>query len=231
MPLLLRPGFFPRFGGSERQTGHFAHHVALVVGEHPLEAIGVDHFFALIRWHGAQIPNCGSYHSLAIGGQLLHLSEDLTCLLLLFGSEVLPGLHTIQHAQLLLRWKVREVSQLPQAALLLFWRQLPKHRIFLQFAFLLIWRQIFVAPQPVARVALRLRSRAYLLLGSRRRARHVLLGHGSGARRRRRVRCVLLRHAEAGKHCGYRHQGGDGPVSGNVFSPLHDSRLTVAAGA
>ena len=60
----------------------------------------------MLRRHSPQVANCCAYHAPAVRGELLHLPENLPCLLLLIGSQVLPGFHSIQHALLLLRWQV-----------------------------------------------------------------------------------------------------------------------------
>ena len=44
-------------------------------------------------------------------GELLHLLVNLTRLLFLLGSQVLPNFHTVQHALLLLRRQRGEMLQ------------------------------------------------------------------------------------------------------------------------
>ncbi len=93
------------------------------------------------------------------GGKLPHLAKNLPRLLFLRGRQVLPGLHAVQHALLLLWRQAGEMLQpLPQQ-LLPRRRQTPKPRIILQGAFLFGWRQVFVAPQPVPRMTLHPRTR------------------------------------------------------------------------
>ena len=69
---------------------------------------------------------------------------------------MLPGVHAIEHAQLLLRRKVGEVLQpLPQQVLLPGW-QPAKCGIILQRPFLLGRRHVFILAEPVTSMSLRL---------------------------------------------------------------------------
>jgi hypothetical protein len=67
---------------------------------------------------------------------LSHLAEDLARLLLLITSQMFPSLHAIEHAQLLLRRKVREMLESLSKLLLPFRRQTMECGIVLQGALL-----------------------------------------------------------------------------------------------
>ena len=140
-----------------------AHHSALLVGEHTLEAIGVYDCLALIGRHRTQVLNRGSQHALPVGWQLLHLLENLLRLLFLLGGQVLPSIHAVEHAQLLLRGQTGKVLESLSQLLLPFRWKTMECRVILERSFLFIGWQIFVATQPIADVALGLRSRVRLL--------------------------------------------------------------------
>jgi hypothetical protein len=136
-----------------------AHHLALLIREHTLEAVGIDDPLALLGRHWTQIVNGRGDRALAVGWKLLDLIENLPRLLFLFGREMFPGFHPVQHAQLLLRRKTGEVIQALLQLLLLCRRQLPKSGIVMQGFLLFRGRKIFVPAQPVAGVAGLLRMR------------------------------------------------------------------------
>jgi len=84
------------------------------------------------------------------------LAKELSCLLLLRGSQVLPGFHAIQNAQLLLRGESGKTLQALAQLLLPLGGQAAEFGIVLQRAVLLIGREIRIAPQPIPRMAARL---------------------------------------------------------------------------
>lgn len=106
LQLLLRCGLLSALWGRQRQPGSTAHDIPLLGRKHVLETVGIDHLLALGGRHSPQVANCCADHAPAIRWKLLHLPENLTCLLFLIGGQVLPGFHAIQHALLLLRWQV-----------------------------------------------------------------------------------------------------------------------------
>ena len=144
---------FWTFGWSERQAGCAAHHLALLVGEHAFEAVGVDDGLALVGRHRPKIAHSSGHHALTIGRELPHLAEDLPSLLFLLGGEMFPGLHAVQHAQLLLRREIGKVLQSLAQPVLSLRRQAAERGIVLQCAFLFFRRQIFVPTKPVAGVS------------------------------------------------------------------------------
>ena len=83
-----------------------AHHLALLIGEHVLEALGVDDLLALLWGIAAGRALRVETMALPVGRKLLHLTENLPRLLFLLRRQMLPGFHTVQHAQLLLRRQV-----------------------------------------------------------------------------------------------------------------------------
>ena len=90
---------------------------------------------------------------------MLHLLENLLRPLFLLGCQVLPGIHAVEHAQLLLRGQTGKVLESLSQLLLPLRRKTAKCRVIVERAFLFIAGQIFVATQPIADVALLLRSR------------------------------------------------------------------------
>jgi hypothetical protein len=131
----------------------FAHHLTFLVGEHALEAVGVDDLLALPGRHRSQIAHRRGDHAPSVGRKLAELPENLARLLLLLGRQMLPRLHAVKHAQLLLGGQIGEMLQpLPQH-LLPFRRKPPESGIVLESAFLLGRWQVFVPPQPIPRVA------------------------------------------------------------------------------
>jgi hypothetical protein len=104
--LLLRAGLVSALGGRQRQPGCPAHYDSFLGGKHVLETVGIDHLLALWGRHSSQVTDRCADHAPPIRWELLHLPENLTCLLFLIGSQVLPRFHAIQHALLLLRRQV-----------------------------------------------------------------------------------------------------------------------------
>jgi len=152
--LRFLPGLIATVGRSERQARGAAHQFALLVGEFPFEAIRVDDLLALIGGHRTQVIDCFVDQPAPIWGQLLHFFENLTSLLLLLGSQMLPGLHAIQHPKLLLRRQAGETLQAIAKYLLTARGKVAKGRVILQGLLLLVRRQVFVLTQPVAGVPL-----------------------------------------------------------------------------
>lgn len=68
-----------------------------------LEPVGVDDLFALLWRHRPQILHSGTHHPLAVRRKLAELTVELPRLVFLLGRQVLPSLHAVEHAQLLLR--------------------------------------------------------------------------------------------------------------------------------
>ena len=119
------------------------------------------------------------------------MAEELSCLLLLGGGQVLPGFHAIQNAQLLLRRKGRKMLQSLAQLLLPLGGQAAEFGIVLQRALLLIGRQICVSPQPIPGVTarlrrIRLRTGYFSVRCGRRRGLMLLCERCSGNRERNR---------------------------------------------
>lgn len=110
----------------------------------------------LVTLFGGQVAHAadGAVDDLsAVGRQLPELLKELACILLLIGSEMLPGFHAAEHALLLRGRQAGKMLQpFPQAGLLL-GRKAPELRIVFEGASLLSGRQIFVAAEPVSGVA------------------------------------------------------------------------------
>ncbi len=104
--LLLRTGLLSTLWGRQRQAGSPVHYVPFLGRKHALETVGIDPLLALWWRHSPQVADRCADHASPIRWELLHLSENLPSLLLLIGSQVLPGFHAIQHALLLLRRQV-----------------------------------------------------------------------------------------------------------------------------
>src|SRR5215471_16053941 len=214
----LLPRLVAAVRGRKRQTRSIPHQLPLLIGEHALKLVGVNHVFALISRHGAEIVNRCMYHPAPVGRKLPHLPEHLSCLLLLLGSQMLPRVHAIKDLNLPLWRETRKVLQPLSQYLLPDRREFLERGIVRQGTFLLFGRQIFVLPQPVARVAcllLCLRTRDMLL---RRRSGMCRCRMGSG----------FLRQTKSTKQSVYRHNG-DSCLSRDLLSPWHDSRLSATA--
>ena len=114
--------------------------------------VRVDELVALFRRqvaHAADRPIDGLA---AVGRQLPELLKDLARVLFLILSQVLPGLHAVEHAFLLLRRQAGKMLQFVlQPGLLLRWKP-PELRIVFERAALLRGRQIFIAAKPVSGV-------------------------------------------------------------------------------
>jgi len=158
-----------------------------------------------------------SYHPPALGWKLLHLAVELTRLLLLFRSQMLPGFHAVEHALLLLRGKGREMLQPLLQLLLPFRRQTAECRITLQRAFLLPGRHISVLAEPIAGMTLHWRA-----LSLRRSL------HGRSLRwplrililwRRRAVVVVMLRQTGSGQGSPYSQHGRRHPACHKIRPP------------
>ena len=89
----------------------------------PLESVGVDDLFALIGRHGRKVADRGIDHALPVRRKLPQLIANLQSLLLLLGSQMLPGFHAVEHLQLLLRRQIGEMLQTLAQQLLPFGRQ------------------------------------------------------------------------------------------------------------
>ncbi len=154
-----------------------AHDLAFLIVEHAFESVGVDDLFALIGRHGRKVADCGSNHALPVRRQLPQLIANLQSLLLLLGSQMLPGFHAVQHLQLLLRREIGETLQTLAQQLLPLGRQSPECRIALQGFFLLRRWKIFVAAKPIPGVPLLswVRLLTWRLLALRRRRCWMLL--------------------------------------------------------
>ena len=120
--------------------------------ERVLVLVRVDELVALFRRqvaHAADRPIDGLA---AVGRQLPELLKDLARVLFLILSQVLPGLHAVEHAFLLLRRQAGKMLQsVLQPGLLLRWKP-PELRIVFERAALLRGRQIFIAAKPVSGV-------------------------------------------------------------------------------
>jgi hypothetical protein len=137
------------FRSSQGKSGSAAHDLALLGRKHVFEARRVDDAVALIGRHGTQVAHGRADHALPVGRQLLHPAEHIARFGFLAGSEVLPGLHAVQHALLLLRRKTGKVIEpLPQLLLPL-GRQAAEAGIVLQHAFPVGGRKALIAAEPV----------------------------------------------------------------------------------
>jgi hypothetical protein len=97
------------------KAGNSSQDFPLLGRERALEAIGIDDLLALLRRHGAQVADRGSYHALPIRRQLQNLIMNLLYLSLLLRRQALPlphAVHQLEHVLLLLWRKAREISQL-----------------------------------------------------------------------------------------------------------------------
>ena len=121
--------------------------------ERSLVLVRVDELVALFRRqvaHAADRPIDGLA---AIGWQLPELLKDLARVLFLILSQVLPGLHAVEHVFLLLRRQAGKMLQPVLQPGLLLRRKLPELRIVFKRTSLLRRRQIFITAKPVSRVA------------------------------------------------------------------------------
>jgi hypothetical protein len=117
------------------------------------ELVRVEELIALLRGHVAHAANGAIDRLATIGRELLELLKELTGPLLLIGSKVLPGFHTIQHALLLRGGKAGKMLQaLLQTCLLLRWK-LAELGVALEGAALLGGRHIFIVAKPVSSMA------------------------------------------------------------------------------
>jgi hypothetical protein len=114
---------------------------------------GVDEPIALVRRQATHAANRPVDGLAAIGRQLSELLEELTRLLLLIRSQVLPGFHPVEHAFLLLRRQAGEMLQPASQSRLLLRRKPAELGIVFERAALLRGRQILVAAEPVSGVA------------------------------------------------------------------------------
>lgn len=152
---------FPvRLRRGERELGDTAQDVSFLRRELALKAIGIDDLLALVGRHGPQITNRRLHHLPPFRGQALDLLKKLARMVLLFGSEVLPGFHAIKNPLLLLGRQVVKTLQPFAQALLTLRRKIAELGIIFQGLLLLVGREIAIASQPVssvvARVLLRL---------------------------------------------------------------------------
>ena len=117
------------------------------------ELVGVDKLVSLCGRQAAHSTNRPVDGLAAIRRQLLELLKKLARLLLLIGSQVLPGLHAAEHALLLLRGHTGKMLQLVFQPPLLLGRKPPELGIVFEGAALLGRRQIFIAAEPVSGVS------------------------------------------------------------------------------
>jgi hypothetical protein len=136
VPLLL--GY--RLRGRQGQLGGFPQHVSLLVREHALESLRIQHPVALIGGHCAQVADGCFHHLLALRCEAFPLPRQLPCLLFLLWCQVLPGFNPVQPALLLIGGQTVEVLQAVFEALLLGRRQLAELRI-VQQGLLLVGRR------------------------------------------------------------------------------------------
>ena len=110
--------FTRRCGGGKRELSDAVQHLLLLRREPRLEIRRFQNLLALCRRHAAQVTYCAFHHLASIGRQAPHLLKQAARFLLLRGSEVLPGLHAIQDARLLLgRQRAETLQSLAQAIL------------------------------------------------------------------------------------------------------------------
>jgi hypothetical protein len=134
-------------------VGRSAQDAAFFGRELVSELVGVDELVALCGRQAAHSADCPVDGLPAIGRQLPELLEELTRLLLLIGSQVLPGLHAVEYALLLLWREAGKMLQLVLQPLLLLGRKFAELGIVFEGAALLGRRQIFIAAEPVSGVA------------------------------------------------------------------------------
>jgi hypothetical protein len=121
----------------------------------------------LVGSHRAEIADCGTQFLPAIGRQISELRKQLPRLLLLIGSQVLPGFHALQDAVLLLLREAAETQQPFPQDLLPGRRKVAELGIVVESFLLLIGRQVLVTAEPLSGVTgLRLLPRFLPLLAS-----------------------------------------------------------------
>ena len=137
------------FGWGKGQAGSAAEQVALLGRELALESLGLDNLLTLTGRHGAQIADGGLQLLSALRRDALKLRIELSRLLLLVRSQVLPGLHALQNPVLLLRWEtIKMLQSIAQSLLALGWK-IAELGIIIQRLLLLIRRQASVAAEPL----------------------------------------------------------------------------------
>src|SRR6185503_1684934 len=157
-PLVFRRGFVRRgfvrsiLGRGQRQLRSAAQQAALLGRELVLETVGIDDLLPLVGWHGAEIADCGTQFLPAIGRQISELRKQLPRLLLLIGSQVLPGFHALQDAVLLLLREAAETQQPFPQDLLPGRRKVAELGIVVESFLLLIGRQVLVTAEPLSGV-------------------------------------------------------------------------------
>lgn len=128
--------------------------VPLLWSELVFVTVRFDKLLTLLGRRLSQFPDSPGHHAPSHGWKVPQLRKQLAGLLLLPGSKVLPGLHAIDNPLLLLGWKTVEMLQLLSQPLLSFGWQAPELRIILECFLLLVWRKVFVPPQPLSGVML-----------------------------------------------------------------------------
>ena len=109
--LLWLFAFLAGFGRRERKLTDALQHVLFLWREHAPEAGRIKNLLALVGRHLTQIEDRGLHHPAAVGSKLPHLLGKATSLLALLESQVLPGIHPVKNAILLLRRQGAEVLQ------------------------------------------------------------------------------------------------------------------------
>jgi hypothetical protein len=130
-----------------------AENVAFEWREGPPVLVGVNQLIALFRRKAAHLADSPIEGLAPVWRQLLEVLKDLLRPLLLVRSQVLPGLHAIEHALLLLGRQAGKMLQPLQQPGLLLRRKLSELRIVFEGAALLRGRQILIAAKPVSGVA------------------------------------------------------------------------------
>jgi len=125
--------------------------------------LGVDELVALCGRQATHAADRLVDGLAAVGRQLLELLKELARLLLLIGSQVLPGFHAAEHALLLLRRQAGKMLQPVLQPRLLLRGKLAELRIVFERAALLRGRQIFIAAEPVSGVARLVLRRTHLI--------------------------------------------------------------------
>ena len=140
-----------RFVGLDAQQ--VGEHLALVWREGGTVASGVEHGFALLGGHAAQVVEGGAHGGLAIGRQGGHAARGLVDLHALGGREAFDSLGAGQAAFALRLGKLIHIVQLLDETLLVAGIEAIEARLLAQEALLLGERQILMLGHPLGQMA------------------------------------------------------------------------------
>ena len=139
--------------GGEWKVGSPAEYAAFLRRECVPVLRGVDEPVTLLGRQSAHAADGAVDGLAAIGRQLPELLKELTRLLFLIRSQVLPGFHAVEHAFLLLRRETGKMLQPVSQPGLLLRRKPTELWIVFERTALLRGRQILIAAEPVSGVA------------------------------------------------------------------------------